>query len=239
MLLLKIKTDTNIPGKEPFVLTRQHFQIQSNDENVDYVPPSMVSTSNYPYFSYNRYDASKMKFATFFNKLLFRQAITTAGQREEVQLSDTEKHQNAVHNIKVMFSIFFPSTFFSQNNYHSSFDEIINGNNAAEVVTENYDILPEFVSRLFLKKPEDNTFNEKKNIHLMIDGSNYYVVSVTFDEDVIQNAKYRKFIQKIVEFSKWLDKEKRSLENKNQRDYDLKFYREYYSLLFHDGKSNY
>ncbi len=29
-----------------------------------------------------------------------------------------------------------------------------------------------------------------------------------------------------------------TLENKNQRDYDLKFYREYYSLLFHDGKSN-
>jgi len=221
MLLLKIKTDTNIPGKEPFILTKQHFQFQGNGENSDYASPSMISTSNYPYFSYIRYDASKMKFDTFFNKLLFQQATTTAGQREEVPLSDTEKHQNAVHNIMVMFSVFFPSTFFSQNNYHNSFDEIINGNSAAEVVTEKYDILPEFISRIFSGKGKGRASAEdgdNQSVHLMIDSSNYYVVSVTFDEDVTQNAKYRGLVRKIVEFSKWLDKEKRSLENKNKQN---------------------
>lgn len=109
--------------------------------------------------------------------------------------SPGERHKNAIHNVKGMLEILFPTNIPVKSNLHDSFSEYIK-RIPTSVGTSS--IIPSFILNLFIKSDEDQ-FS-----YLLIGGAKYTTIKVTWVNDIINHPEYRKLLNSASGIWKWL-----------------------------------
>lgn len=194
---INIKVSTNGPGQS-IIVTRDLFVLPPSDNNHIHIPSSQK-----PFFTvYVPYSHAILKalsredqIKTFFDKSTFER-IMHVNNSTSKPTDPAVIHENATKNIKIMLEILFPTYYPIKNNLHDTFEENIKGDKTK--VEEEYHIVPEFITKWISSKHD--TF-----AHLKISGENYTAFEITWVNDVINNATFRKIFTDLFNFKVKLD----------------------------------
>ena len=194
---INIKVSTNGPGQS-IIVTRDLFVLPPSDNNHIHMPSSQK-----PFFTvYVPYSHAILKalsredqIKTFFDKSTFER-IMHVNNSTSKPIDPAVIHENATKNIKIMLEILFPTYYPIKNNLHDTFEENIKGDKTK--VEEEYHIVPEFITKWISSKHD--TF-----AHLKIGGGNYTAFEITWVNDVINNATFRKLFTDLFNFKVKLD----------------------------------
>lgn len=194
---IKIKLDVNIPGSTNIELTRGLFYFPEKEKTTE--SSHKDELSQYPFFTMDvKYPIDSIKSLGrkesvdfFFNKRLFKRKMHGLSG----STSPGERHKNAIHNVKGMLEILFPTNIPVKSNLHDSFSEYIK-RIPTSVGTSS--IIPSFILNLFIKSDEDQ-FS-----YLLIGGAKYTTIKVTWVNDIINHPEYRKLLNSASGIWKWL-----------------------------------
>jgi len=194
---IKIKLDVNIPGSGKSELTRGLFYFPEKEKTTE--SSYKDELSQYPFFTMDvKYPIDSIKSLGrkgsvdfFFNKRLFKRKM----QGLSVATSPGERHKNAIHNVKGMLEVLFPTNVPVKSNLHDSFSEYIK-RIPTSVGTSS--IIPSFILNLFTKSDEDQ-FS-----YLLIGSAKYTTIKVTWVNDIINHPEYRKLLNSASGIWKWL-----------------------------------
>ena len=177
----------------PFAQPVPSNQVLSNER-----PKQTREQSTYPYFttnvllplanfqSLNRSECIDL----FFDRQKFYYFIRNFRRTTD----PAEQSANAKNNVIVMLELFFPTSFPSKQNIHSSYDDKIK---QIPLVTNQGDsVIPDFILNYFHANPQQFSY-------LQIGGAKYTVTSVTWLNDVVNHPDYNKLIREVHKYTIW------------------------------------
>jgi len=200
---LQIKFYTNLENKE-LKFIDFNLNMLYNETVVDGKKSELNKTGlkNLPYFTTSkRYPLEKLlkelnsyqeRVRFFFNEESFKKL--NLYEPNNIPLDDTDiLNETAKHNVMVMIKLLFPTKFMVINNFHNSYDHVLD-NASAE---------PFYI----------NPFKSTNFSYLKLsDGKIYTFTRLTWLNDILNHPLYRNFLNEFNVFISWYYREKQNIK---------------------------
>ena len=209
---INIKVETNIEGEKPFELKYKTInnpvpsgEYASNTEDFDYPYfTPYISYSPEVLLTYLKRDYGKIV-RTFFDVNLFSEMVNESKLKNKD--SDIDANEIVDNNIYLTLLFLFPMRYPQSANVNSSYDKYIKN----QLINPYKDYFPssDTLSSAFLGQIYDI---EKEAIreysYINTSQGIATVTEITWLNDVLNNKKYRKLIDKLIQYGNWFGEKK-------------------------------